>query len=87
MSMSRDEALAKLKGAPVGTFVIRPSDKSYAALSMVKKDDGSLYHQHIDEVPGGYQLRKTSSVHPDLLALIGHYSSPSQGDLPAPLLS
>ena len=46
--LTKQEALAKISGKPQGSFVIRPSDKAYAAMSMVKPD-GSQCNQHIEE--------------------------------------
>ena len=85
MLLTKEQALAKIKGRAAGSFVIRSSDKSYAALSMIKPD-GSQFHQHILEVAGGLQVKKTTSVHADLAALVLHFSSPSQSDLPCPLI-
>lgn len=51
------------------------------------KSDGTLYHQHIDQLPGqGLRLRKTLPIHEDLMALAVHYSQPDQADLPCPLI-
>lgn len=83
--LTKDQALAKLAGKPQGSFVIRSSDKAYAALSLVKPD-GNMFHQHIDELPGqGLRLKKTDSIHADLNAFVAYFSSPQQEGLVCPL--
>ncbi len=84
LDLSRDDALARIAGAGPGAFVLRPSDKAFCALSLVKKD-GSQWHQHIDALPAGLQIKKTSAVHADLFALVDYYSDPAQRDLPGAL--
>ena len=42
---------AKLKDAPIGTFVVRSSDNSFAALSL--NAPVGLYHMHIESDRGG----------------------------------
>eukprot|EP00054_Salpingoeca_dolichothecata_P003772 m.28395 g.28395 ORF g.28395 m.28395 type:complete len:568 (+) comp14131_c0_seq1:36-1739(+) len=84
MHMSKDQALAQLQGKPPGTFVIRPSDKAYAALSM--NGPSGQFHMHIESVAGGLRLKKASAgTHADLQALIAHYCTPAQAELPCPL--
>lgn len=85
-SASREEALLKLAGKPPGTFVIRASPQSFAALSLVK-NDGSQYHMHIEQSSAGVYLRKCKQVFPDLFMLVQHYSESTQQDLPTPLCS
>ena len=46
--------MAKLDNAAMGTFVIRSSDKSFAALSMVSPT--GLYHMHIESSGGNYTV-------------------------------
>lgn len=117
---SREDALATLNGKPPGTFVLRSSKETFAALSLVKPD-GSQHHMHIEQSAAGVYLRKckqaglgllsylfhvqpspispllnsvflsclshaTSQTFPDLFALVQHYASASQTDLPVPLL-
>lgn len=84
MDLDKASALAKIKGKPAGAFVIRPSDKSYAALSLIKPDGGT-YNQHIDETPSGLQLKKSSISHANLDQFVNYYSQRSQSDLPCPL--
>ena len=43
------------------------------------------YHQHIESVPGGIQLKKSTVSHVDLHAFVKHYSQASQSDLPCAL--
>ena len=43
--------------------------------------------QHIDALPAGLQVKKTTAVHTDLFALVQYYSNPAQKDLPCPLRS
>jgi len=84
--LTKQEALAKISGKPQGAFVIRPSDKAYAAMSMVKPD-GSQYNQHIEELGNGNLRLKTSAAeHATLADLVVHYASPSQSDLPCSLV-
>jgi hypothetical protein len=48
----------------------------------------NLYYnvlQHIDALPSGLQIKKTTAVHSDLFALVQFYSNPSQKDLPCAL--
>lgn len=82
--MTREKAMDKLTGAPLGTFVIRASDKSFAALSMVSHH--GLYHMHIESDSRGVFFRKCTPVFPDLIGLIDFYSTARQSDLPTPLL-
>lgn len=82
--MTREKAMEKLNGAPLGTFVIRASDKSFAALSMVSHH--GLYHMHIESDSRGVFFRKCTPVFPDLIGLIDFYATPRQSDLPTPLL-
>ena len=42
LDLDKEGAMSKIRGKSAGAFVIRPSDKSYAALSLVKPD-GSMY--------------------------------------------
>eukprot|EP00041_Stephanoeca_diplocostata_P018326 m.383085 g.383085 ORF g.383085 m.383085 type:complete len:568 (+) comp20980_c1_seq3:321-2024(+) len=84
LQLGRDAALAKISGAAPGSFVIRPSDKAYAAISVIKPD-GSMYHQHIEAVDGGLQMKKSAVVHADLVALVQYYASASQKDIPCSL--
>jgi hypothetical protein len=86
MSDTKEQALSKIKGKPAGAFVIRPSDKAYAAISVIKPDGTSQFHQHIEETAQGLCLKKSSVHHADMTAFVAHYSSPSQGDLPCPLI-
>jgi hypothetical protein len=44
MELSKAAALARVNGKAPGSFVIRDSDKSFAAISVVRPD-GTLYHQ------------------------------------------
>lgn len=82
-SLTREKAMEKLNGAPQGTFVIRPSDKSFAALSMVAPS--GLYHMHIESDHRGVFFRKCTEVFPDLFGLVEFYSTTRQSDLPVPL--
>eukprot|EP00039_Didymoeca_costata_P025627 m.14000 g.14000 ORF g.14000 m.14000 type:complete len:515 (+) comp4963_c0_seq1:215-1759(+) len=85
LHLNKDQALARINGKPEGSFVIRPSDKAYAALSLMKPD-GKIFHQHIDEVPGkGLQLKKTESFHADLQAFVEYFATSEQQGLPCPL--
>jgi hypothetical protein len=78
-------ALAKIKGKGAGAFVLRPSDKAFAAISVVKPD-GSMFHQHIEDVGGGrLRMKKSTAEHTDMAAFVLHYSQPSQADLPTHL--
>ena len=86
LTNTKEQALAKIKGKPPGAFVIRPSDKAYAAISMVKLDGTSMFHQHIEESPQGLCLKKSSVNTPDLNAFVAHYCSGAQTDLPCPLI-
>lgn len=84
--LTKQEALAKIAGKPQGSFVIRPSDKAYAAMSMVKPD-GSQFHQHIEELGNGkLRLKKSTVEHASLADFVIHFSSPSQSDLPCNLV-
>lgn len=84
LHMNRDDALATLVGRSEGAFVIRPSDKAFAAISLVKRD-GSQFHQHIDALPNGLQLKKSTIICKDLHDFVKNYTSASQADLPNPL--
>ena len=53
--------MAKLQGQPQGAFVIRVSDKHFAALSMVKPG-GTQYHQQIEQLDQG-TLHTPSQLH------------------------
>ena len=80
------EWMARLAGMPAGSFVIRGSGKSFAALSFVRPDK-SVGHRHIVATPDGlYKLAKSGSLHVHLDALVRHYAHPGQNDLPCPLL-
>lgn len=84
LHLNRDQALALLNNKSEGAFVIRPSDKAFAAISLVKRD-GSQFHQHIDALPSGLQLKKSTVVVGDLFEFVKHYSSSYQTDLPSVL--
>lgn len=86
MDMDKASAMAKIRGKQPGAFVIRPSDKSYAAITVVKPD-GSFYNQHIDETSGGLQLKKSSIAHANLDKFVMFYTSSSQKDLPCALIT
>eukprot|EP00040_Diaphanoeca_grandis_P029003 m.168787 g.168787 ORF g.168787 m.168787 type:complete len:490 (+) comp31537_c1_seq3:85-1554(+) len=86
LDLDKAQALAKIQGKGAGAFVIRPSDKSYAALSLLKPD-GSLYNQHIEETSKGLQLKKSTVGHADLNAFVAYYKNPSQTDLPCALVT
>jgi len=84
--LTKPEALAKIAGKPQGSFVIRPSDKAYAAMSMIKPD-GSQFHQHIEELGNGkLRLKKSTVEHASLADFVVHFSSSSQSDLPCHLV-
>ena len=82
--LPRSEALNILHGAAPGTFVVRASDKTAAALSMVKQD-GTQYHMHIERSGAGFFLRKCQRCFPNLPSLVAYYASPQQNDLPTAL--
>lgn len=82
-TMTREKAMEKLNSAPMGAFVIRPSDKSFAALSMVSPS--GLYHMHIEQDSRGIFFRKCTEVFADLGALVEFYCTSRQSDLPVPL--
>jgi len=86
LTNTKEQALAKIKGKPPGAFVIRPSDKAYAAMSMIKPDGTSTFHQHIEEGPQGLCLKKSTVHTPDLPAFVAHYCSSAQTDLPCVLI-
>jgi len=86
LTNTKEQALAKIKGKPAGAFVIRPSDKAFAAISMVKVDGTSMFHQHIEEGPQGLCLKKSTMHTADLDAFVAHYCSGAQTDLPCPLI-
>ena len=76
MSMQKDESMLRIQGQPAGSFVIRKSEKSFAALSMMNKGN-KVYHQHIEHTSQGqYKLKSSKSTHPTLEAMIRHYSNP-----------
>ena len=54
--LTRENALAKLKGAPMGFFIIRSSDKAFACLSMVAPT--GPYHILIESTATGYRLQR-----------------------------
>ena len=88
MSLSKAAATARLADEPTGSFVIRSSNKTFAALTVVKPD-GTLYHQHIAKTAVGlFKLAKPTimSSHPTLAALVEHYADPAQIDLPCALV-
>lgn len=84
-ALTREQAMDKLNGAPMGSFVVRPSDKSFAALSMVSPS--GLYHMHIESDHRGIFFRKCTEFFPDLFGLVEFYSTTRQTDLPVPLTS
>lgn len=86
LTNTKEQALAKIKGKPPGAFVIRPSDKAYAAISMVKPDGTSIFQQHIEESPQGLCLKASCINTADLNAFVAHYCSGAQTDLPCPLI-
>lgn len=86
LDLDKESALSKIRGKAAGAFVIRPSDKSYAALSLVKPD-GSMYNQHIEQTGRGLQLKKSTVAHADLVQFVAYYSTSSQQDLPCPLVA
>lgn len=58
---SREDALLTLNGKPPGTFVLRSSLETFAALSLVVTD-GSMQHLHIEQSGAGVYLRKCKQV-------------------------
>eukprot|EP00051_Salpingoeca_urceolata_P027871 m.483658 g.483658 ORF g.483658 m.483658 type:complete len:712 (+) comp23031_c0_seq1:111-2246(+) len=83
--LSRDQALLQLTGRPLGAFIIRASDKSHAALSMVSPT--GLYHMHIEKGGTGLHLRKAGAPSfRSMEDLIGYYAKPQQADLPCNLM-
>ena len=86
VTMPKAAWMARLAGMPAGSFVVRDSGKSFAALSFVKPDN-SVCHRHIVATPDGlYKLAKGGSLHIHLDALVRHYAQPGQNDLPCPLV-
>ena len=53
--MTKDAGMAKLNGKAAGAFIIRSSDKHFAALSMVKPG-GAQFHSQIEKVDEGAWL-------------------------------
>ena len=81
-------ALAQLVNKRIGTFVVRQSDKGFAALSLVGPD-GEIVTQHIDQLQDGsgdVKLSISDKVFPSLPAMIKHYASKAQLDLPCSLV-
>ena len=81
--MDKPSALATLDGRGPGAFVIRASDKSFAAISLLKPD-GKQFHQHIEQTGAGLQIKKTESAHHDIDALVAYFCS-TDGGLPTKL--
>ena len=85
-SLTKETALARLTGMPIGAFVIRAHDKHFAALAMNKTQEGAQHHMVIEDVGGSLKLKKGTQTFATLEALVEHYSKPDQGDLPCPLV-
>jgi hypothetical protein len=86
MGLEKGAALARIQGQPVGSFVLRSTDKAFAALSLIKPD-GSLYNRLVVEAPGGLQLIKSDTAFASLETLVKHYAGtgPPKDALPCPL--
>lgn len=76
LSMEKDASVQRIQGKPPGSFVIRKSDKAFAALTMANKGN-KVYHQHIEKTSQGqYRLLSSRMTHSTLQAMIQHHSDP-----------
>jgi len=88
MELSKEDALAKIRGGKPGSFVMRATDKAAAALSVIKPD-GKMYNRLIDRTASGLCLKASSQTFPGLEAIAEYYAAPAhaqEGGLPCPLL-
>jgi protein tyrosine phosphatase len=76
MHLTKNEALSELRGKAPGAFVLRATEKGYAALSLIKPDN-TLYQRIVEEDGNGLRLNKTRTYFATLAELVAHYAIPS----------
>lgn len=86
MHLTKDQALARLANQPPGTFVVRPSDGSFAVISAVK-DDGSIGNYRVLRSPEGqlYVQQGESNTFTNIKELVTFYADFQQKPLPMAL--
>ena len=69
-ALAKEEAEAKLASSPEGTFLVRASASTAGAFSISLVKDGVVSHIRIQNVDGGYIIKKKDKVHPYVCSTI-----------------
>jgi len=85
MHLTKDAALALIKGKPPGAFCMRATDRGFATVSIIKPDN-SLLQKVIAQAPNGFGFKGSPNFFADHFALIAHYASDAQNELPCKLV-